>query len=304
MSENWNDKPVYIGGNAKSGTTLLSCLVDNHPDILSLPKEVPFKPVGEYLKPGDTPVRNEKELQDLLSEYICRRFSDLRPYSKQEIETSLVLFENYISECNKPKTLKQVYENICHAIIKAFPHIEPPIYRWSFKNVGKRTYRHFLETYPEGKVLHIRRNPYSWILSRITSLKRKGRPISQFNLLTMYKAIRDWKKHEMHAVDIQNKYGKDKVAIIPYEQLVEKPEETMGRVWSFLEVHNYDEKLDPSFFMRSTSPDTARSSGGGIYTEAIDDWKNRLYSHVKMIVKFVAGNTYNKGHVLSGHNGT
>ncbi len=289
MNKNWQEYPIYISGNAKSGTTLLACLIDNHPEIFCIPKEVPFKPLGELLKPGDISPQNPPMLLDQLDRYVETTYAKLKPFTPEETTRNLAAFKSLIAARQNPLDLPDVYRTITESLVEAYGFQNQPFIKWSFKNVGKKTYHQFLDTYPHGKIVHIRRNPYGWILSRITSLQKKKRKVSQFSLLFIYRALRDWQRFENYADAAQKKYGPERFMIIAYEDLVAQPGQTLDSVWKFLGVSAAGSDLKPMVFKRPTSPDTARTSESAIYTEAVNDWQKQLMPHVKMAVSVMAG---------------
>jgi hypothetical protein len=281
----WAKRPIYVGGNSKSGKTLFASLLDSHPRILCLPKEIPFGPPGVTIKART--VKNEEELLDRLVDCVRRDYRELDILDEKMRAEAIARFDGQIEHAIVDDW-RSVYSTLVTCISQAYHLQNSEFARWSFENCAKRTYHIFLESYPLGKVLHVRRDPRSWILSRIDTLLRKRVPrvkASQKSPLYVYRAIRDWLKFEHYADSIGSRFGAARFRVVSYEDLVFDPAKTMNAVWDFLALPP-PPRLGPSIFKHSVKAD-----GGPIaevYRRLAVDWSERLHLPARLLIEVMA----------------
>lgn len=218
------DKPVFICGNMKSGTTLLLTLLDGSDQMLVLPgdsyliywageigrksaKEVISRWFFKMISPaGQKPFwflgRNEKDYRDLL--YYSRYFLEETKLGISSFPAAV-----FCAHPNPP-------ENIRYWVEKT-PHNEGRI-------------RQILKLYPEARFINILRDP----LENITSLKRFSKFREWEREAFVRRKVSAIKMNFKFASDNLKKLGSQKYKIIKYEDLTGDCRTVMKGVCGFL----------------------------------------------------------------------
>jgi hypothetical protein len=229
-------KPVFICGLEKSGTTLLTQLLDSHPNLLVWPTD------GYYFKDIDKWDRNEFLK---IARYWTQRL--ITPTGKPPfwfIGETYKNFEKFL------QYLKFFLENshydvfVCmlFSIYAVNDGLLKPITYW----VEKSTFNslrapRILQKYPEAKFIQIIRNP----LTNIASYKQYVLQIGKGNF-SVNKVVQLMKSLLLAARINQNRLGDSQYHIVKYEDLVAKPKETLLKISAFLNIPFHEVLLVPT----------------------------------------------------------
>lgn len=224
-----NNRPIFIVGAPRSGTTLLQFRLRNHPRI-SLPTGESHFIIPLYVHQStfnnlDTPEGIKKVLRLIQTK------------SKEFVETDLhgikfdidalanVLHKN---KCDTiPKIISWLFEKNAEGEGKARWGDKTPYYLMHLPKL--------LEWWPDAQIIHIIRDGRDVALSL---LERKH----DFFVYNFYIAAREWCKYIEVGRHIGQKLAKDQYLEIKYETLISSPEETMKIVCKFLD-EEYTEDL-------------------------------------------------------------
>lgn len=253
MNEQLKNRPVILMGYPKSGTTLLTSLLDGHPQLLVFPEELKSFSYSEKYIYSDSklsPLEWAKKLtydshiqfEDQLSGKIK---GDVRNYS----DLDLNLYKKKLSE---RLSLARTEKEVLLAVIESFydiDHSDKSDKRaWVQKTA--RTYLYFPllhEWFGDNLVcLHMKRDPYdncaSW--RKMSSL-----PIENI--------IRDWKISNSVA-DMARKKIKN-YHFIQYEDLVLNPEKVMHQVCDWIGISFDKSLLQPTLNGKTWGGNSAHS---------------------------------------------
>ncbi len=218
-----NDSPIFISLLYRSGSTLLSLILDQSKEINSTSDTIHFmrhsinqyKPIEKNYKNliEDTCSRiKEKWNFNLSSESVINRLYNHTTISQSAIYDSLVrTFLNLNDE-----------ETWCDRTAVAWEQI--PV---------------FLNLFPKGKAIHIYRDPRAVLLSfkKYTFLKGNAYLDSIFASSAMLNFLK------------QPEIAKDhRILLIKYEDLVSNPESEIKNICSFLEIDFENSMLDVASF--------------------------------------------------------
>lgn len=238
--------PFFIVGCARSGTTLLRTMLDNHPDV-AIPVESLF--IIDYLR-----VREQVNLERV-KKLILKEF-EFREWQVSISQDELDQF-NTVGEI-----IRYLHEVYVKSREKRF---------WGQKT--PRFIRHGLllkEVYPDARFIHIRRDP------RAVANSLQNSNVHSSN---HYFGAKRWLRDVTAGQDLKRDLPDD-VLEISYEQLVSDPQATLREVTQFLNLSYTDTMLE----QRKSSSDEYSGYFSGIHSnlskslqkDRIDAWRDVL----------------------------
>lgn len=219
----------HILGVGRSGTTLLTVLLNNHSKV-SVSPEVYFELFFEnaFLKKKEF---GEKEI-GLISEFISE-FSKLQPFIGWEFKKEL------INEIIKDPENCKDYGVLCKKIHRAFISKEKDYKDISIQLSKNPSYTLFwkklLKINPEARFIAVIRDYRGNILSRKQSIHLRSGEI-------IYNCLR-WNYFNNKLLQLIKKHP-EKVCVIRYEDLVEDPEKLCLKICEFLGIQFEKTMLD------------------------------------------------------------
>lgn len=263
----------FIAGQAKSGTTLLVALLDNHPQLLVLPEETAYFPTvltkfGQRSRREQFAYLTRDSLANVLFGGPCKWGK--RDYSYFPTAELLSRFEQdaFAPENAQKDLLVLLLESYAKVVGRPLDSIS----RWVEKTPANRRYlpqiRH---RYPHAKILLTMRDPRAILAAQIAL--EKTRKLRRFSI---YYCISHWREAAANALRAQT----DSL-VVPYEQLVLETEATMRKVCAFLEIEfNQATTLTPTkagkFWEGNSAAETEFAE---ISREPLTRWENELTEH-------------------------
>jgi hypothetical protein len=213
--------PILLTGVYRSGTTILSCMLDAHPEINFTYGSVNY--LRWFVKKNVSPV-NYKDIVLETQSRLQKRFGKVIDYEK---------IVNLI-ESSK--------EDISHRLI--YSSIMQGFFDFSEKMLGERILLEwtnvpaFLEMYPDGKVLHIIRDPRDVLASYKGMTWESG-----YRYLDAIFACMDSMDH---CIQYKKTLPKRKYYAVSYESLVRNPEHELKNICAMLGVEYSEKMMDKS----------------------------------------------------------
>ena len=248
------NRPVFIVGSHKSGTTLLQRLLDGHPELFALPIEGHFFEWSGFevqypLRPTRRAGADLAERARLLMEQFAehqRRIKDdevpksgaTRGFRGYDISTVRSFMERIEVES---------IQDLCVAYLQALyfgVEGEPPPghVRLVEKSVENAEFVPFLKLmFPEARFLHVIRNPYTTHAS-IRAHRAGSSPLSFPFIGPSVRALEHTYRTLLQNMDLT---GSD-YKVVRYETLVADSRGAMGEVADFLDVSWSDDLLKPT----------------------------------------------------------
>src|SRR6266851_9215711 len=233
-SENllFDQRACFVAGQAKSGTTLLVALLDNHPELLVLPEETAYFPtVLTKYAPRGRRAQFDYLTRDSLSNVLfggpCKWGK--RSYSAFRREKFLQTFERAAFD---PANAQ---EDLLVLMVKAYAAtLERPldtIGRWVEKTPANRNHiPAILARFPHAKILVTVRDPRAILAAQIAL--EKTRKTGRFST---YYVIAHWRVAARLAKRVLE--GDTPGLVVPYEQLGCEPARMMEKVCTYLEIN-------------------------------------------------------------------
>ncbi len=261
----------FIVGNSRSGTTLISRILKNHPEIYVLNETHFFEEFSSEMETFSD--LSEKQLYRLVNRMLTIQRKDY--YRKAE-------YEEYPEESlNILCDYEKVGSGDFASLNKAFFLYEAS--RQSKKKAGDQTPRHvfyvddIFAMYSQAKVIHMVRDPRAVLFSQkkkwASGLRRKQPLFEVIRTLMNYHPITMsvlWSKAVTAGMIAQKKYGDNKIKTVFFENFVNMPAETTQDVCRFLDAEFFPDMLDVSVELSAT---TEQEGQKGVARSVADQWK-------------------------------
>jgi hypothetical protein len=270
----FDQRACFIAGQAKSGTTLLVALLDNHPELLVLPEETAYFPtvLTKYAPRGrraQFDYITKESLSNVLFGGPCKWGK--RDYSYFPTAHFLQTFEQMAFDpVNAERDLLVIMlEGYAATLGRSLDSIT----RWIEKTPANRKYLPAIHSrFPHAKILVTMRDPRAIFTAQIALEKTR-----QLGTFSTYYCISHWR--DVAKVVLRARHcGDTTLFVLPYEKLVLEPGEWMKKACAFLEIE-YDPAivLTPTkagkFWEGNSATETAFSR---ISTEPLTRWQSDL----------------------------
>ncbi|HEY9197912.1 MAG TPA: sulfotransferase [Gammaproteobacteria bacterium] len=281
MSQNDLQRPIFVVGTPRSGTTLMAKILNRHSHIF-MPGETHFflDIYAQRGQLGELPDKDAaaKVLSRLATLY--RRYNE--PADQQRIDQ--ILANPALSE--RMRAALDGYRNAFSTFMEIQTEVEKKS-RWG-NNAPKDLFYvdDVLEFYPDAYFIVCIRDPRDFLKSysgkwKVTAeseadrLKRLYHPVVTSML---------WKASMRRVMAIRSKVSRDRLIEIPYEALVSEPEPVLRRICAFL-----GEVFEPEMLNVTFSNSSDQSAQPGIYAASVASWKAQLSAEEVWIAQKLAG---------------
>jgi hypothetical protein len=238
----------------RSGGTLLSQLVDGHPELHAHPHELKIGYPTKYTWPkidlSDDP---NKWLETLFEYSVLSHFKKGYKKEKKREDAFLFLFLpsvqreiflDYVGSIDS-LTLRDVFDGYMTSYFGAWLNNQNSYGQKKFITgftarlaMSSDNMESFFEIYPDGRLFSIIRDPKNWYPSAIRHKPRVCRGIRD--------GVDLWKKSAQAMLRNKDRYG-DRVCILTFEDLIIKTESVMSFLAELLEIKFEDILLEPTF---------------------------------------------------------
>jgi hypothetical protein len=236
-----SQRPVFVCGVHRSGTTLVRNLLDGHPELAVLPSEGTYYTTLEF-KLHNLP-ENEKAAF-LGTEWLRRLANPINqpPYwllgRSLDSGSPYVDFARYFMAWQQVVNAGKSGQRLHIAIVLAYASCTGNLNAklWVDKTpTNERFLTRIWQEMPDAKIVHIIRDPVATITSR-----KKMEPLLNFR-----RTLLDLKMSYMVAV-VQSQLCDPGYLLIHYEDLCENPEPVIKRLASFLDIDIADVLKQPT----------------------------------------------------------
>lgn len=275
-------RPLFVAGHAKSGTTLLTALLDGHPELVVFPEETRF--FGLLLPAIREGWDPEEVLELLYSETGVRHIGN-----RVEWKGAGVRDYSFIDETGYRKGVRRRWRDADHsapALLKAIVfeyaiRADLDLHRavwWVEKTPGNEgSHRNIANLFPAARLLYMVRDPRA----NFASCKRMHIDLHDDQSYSPGRFLYTWTGSLRAAESARRRSGRPpgatELRTVPYEYLVRDPEAEIGAVARWLGISEKDCLLDPSRGGRSWGGNSMYGERfSGISTDSLDRWKDYL----------------------------
>ena len=238
----FDERACFIGGQAKSGTTLLRALLDGHPELLALPQDTDYfstvlTKFGHESRRAQFDYLTKQSYAKIL--FGGRQRADKHDYSDFPQEKFLEIFERTAFDpANADRDLLVLLMQ-SYAELLGVPLDR--VKRWVEKTPANRNYiPAIFSRFPQAKLLVTMRDPRAIMASQI-ALKEKVKE----RRFSIYYVIDHWRAGAKLALQIRQ--GEVPGFVAKYEDLVCDPAAMMKQICDYLDI-----SFDPEVAIRPT----------------------------------------------------
>jgi hypothetical protein len=267
---------IFITGASRSGTTLLSFVLRNHPDVFGL-RELQY--FGEAWDPRSATrhlprARAIAAAADMLARQQQGVLAARTGEPQRRAATELV--DALGAEASDPAALfAATAYALAQAGGKSIPCEQTPRYVFYA--------RALLDIYPQAHVVHMLRDPRAVMASQKMRWRRRqlaadGAAVPRYQSLRVwvnyhpYTVARLWSQATAAALALE---GHPRVTLLRFEDLVQQPEATVQRLCERLELA-YDARMLDVGQVNSSHQSAAGGARRGLHATAIDQWRKIL----------------------------
>jgi len=267
-----NERPIFVIGAQRSGTTLLRYILSSHPRIY-IPPESNFIPRYFGSEPRGTFSRNQSiEIMKGIQNY--RTFFKDWKHERPDPVT-LVDSLQYLTPANLLNTLYIQYASYYDA------------QRWGDKSPIYSDYVELInEIFPQAQFIHIIRDGRDVVLSMLKSYQT-----IRFFYFDIYYAARIWKERVNKARIAGNRIGPEKYYEVRYEDLTSSPANEIRNICQYLGEDFFENMTAPY----STAADFHHSIGihsgtrKPLNTGSVGKWKTSMSLKDQRVFNSIAG---------------
>jgi hypothetical protein len=279
------DRPVFICGHPKSGTSLLRNLLDFHPQLVVYPEESRFfrnylplalnAPAAERIELAKKHLIHifQWNLENPPAHQVGFLDRDYSWISYSQVETRL---ETRI----KQEHTRHLGDYLSAAIL-AFGDITSPPDADPIWWVEKTPYNEYFADqifswWPEARCIHVLRDP----CDNYASYRRKQTDWQPEFFAT------NWMKSTEAGVRNQNKYGKDRYWMLRFEDIAKQPEKFLGQLLGFLSIEDHPALRTPTRAGLNWQGNSMfNETFAGISTTPVGRWQSELTRNEAAVIQ-------------------
>ena len=238
----FDQRACFIAGQAKSGTTLLAALLDNHPELLVLPQETAYFPtvLRKYRDAGRR-AQFDYLTKDSFSRVLFGGEPKWREHEYKNFPQAKffgtferIAFDPANSERDLLGLLAEAYAATMEVPLET-------IQRWIEKTPANRNHvDEIFQRFPKAKLLVTLRDPRAILATQIALEKTR-----QTRRFSVYYVVAHWRAAAKLAGRIRA--GNVPGLLVPFERLVSDPAAMMRTVCDYLEI-----RFDPDVVLKPT----------------------------------------------------
>jgi len=252
-------------------------MLDWHPSVLSLPREMPFLKQA-FQKNAETYFRykfaNEKKEKQGVYFFKSKQDENLLMLKKRlgykaPTKINTALFKKYYLKKIRTYFLGHILQKVCNAVGFALLNSSNKIKKRYRKypaylvvknpSISETFARQIAYAIPEARFIHIIRDPIS---RQISTHKLKEKLFNEKNENRAHAEISLWAQSTRLAIENEKNIGKDKYKVICFENLLNNPEKILKDILHGINIKKSKLLLKPTMLGMATSPNSSFASVG------------------------------------------
>lgn len=270
------NKPIFILGAHKSGTTLLRNLLDGHPDLFVIPVEThPFQmaraKVMYALRRTSSKNITVDQIKSNFSEWMKHllKSNDIKGGGLVDENWDLKKFDQYLQDSDST-TLPDLFEDYFKATYYALTSEPiPDGVRIVEKSVENMEFvAELINMFPDAKFVHIVRNPYANLVSIRKYKTKSGYPNLTDGLKSLWQAEYFLEKN-LRLID--------NYFVVKYEDLVLDTLISTQNIAEYLELEFTDSFLTPTVFSKPCQNNSMYNiKETGVFSGSLKNWEKEI----------------------------
>jgi hypothetical protein len=280
------DRPIFICGHPKSGTSLLRGVLDSHPQVITYPEETSFfrrylpkaqgKSLEEKFALSDQYIThifewNAANPPEHQKDYPGRDYSDI-PVAQVRAELRKLTAERFDHEGDMLSAAVLAFGKVTGTWTDASLHwVEKTPFNEHFVN-------QIFAWWPEALCIHVVRDPRD----NFASYRRKQEQ------WTARQFAVSWRRSTRAGLKNQQRHGKDKYMLIRYEDFTNDPEAMIKSLCAFMGISADASMLTPKRGGRSWQGNSMFSEKfESISSTPVGRWKDSLSSEELVMLETI-----------------
>jgi hypothetical protein len=277
----------------RSGGSMLSQLFDGHPEVHAHPYELKVGYPKKYIWPeirlkGSPKQWFEILFEDIVVEHLHFGYKKMSKYKDSFLFAFLpfvqrTIFLNYLNSVGT-KTQRSVFDAYMTSYFGAWINNQNRLGQKKIVTaftprlaMTEKNMKCFFNTYPEGRLISIVRDPKNWFPSATRHQLNKYGDIRH--------ALDQWVENAKSMVKNKRTYG-DRVCILTFEDLIRRTESTMHYLAGFLNIGFDSILLTPTFNRIPIKPNTSfKVEKPGIMNSALERYKTLSQEEIAIITE-------------------
>lgn len=293
----FRNSPIFICGHPKAGTSLLRSILDSHPEIVVYPEETSF--FRRYLPMAEG--RDQEQKINLAARYLIHIFQwNLTNPPEHQAGFKDRDYSGISFTAVKEEMAKAVKDQFGHdgdmlsAVMTAFGkvtgRITPRTRYWLEKTPYNERYAdRIFNWWPEARCIHVVRDPRD----NYVSYRRKHPDWTPEFFAS------NWQTSTAQGQRNLKKFGEDRYWLVTYEDFVQKPDETIAHLCSFLGISDDSALRQPTRDGREWKGNSMWSDQfSQISSAPVGRWVESLKPHEVYLIQSLA----KKGMAAMGYN--
>ncbi|RMH72112.1 MAG: sulfotransferase [Gemmatimonadetes bacterium] len=276
--------PVFVGGLPRTGTSLITSLLDGHPQLIVCQDELSY--FRKFL-PQFRRQQTEIDKINFAKQYFLNQFDPENHYYRKylshiSIDKIHQLFSDELTK--RENTEKDIIEAYFIAYGTASNSLTPATLRWVEKTPLVEQYAPTIfRWWEDTKFIHLIRDPRDLLATYNRRAKKRNRP--QPSIATVSYV---WLKCVNYAIQNEKKFGSDRYLILYYEKFVSNPEIYVKKIVDFLNITENECLLTPTkgggkVPWRGNSSN--RTEFTGISPVSVGKWKSDLHPNDVLLME-------------------
>lgn len=267
-------QPIFIVGNSRSGTTLLSHILNRNKDVYSFNELHFFEKIVSLYHCKDVLTINEAIILGAKLMAAARKGQICIKYFHNYInETKDLLSKSNVGQFTAIEIYKTILLYETQINNKTIPCEQTPNYIYYIGEI--------LDLIPSARFIQMKRDPRDVLLSRKNKWKQHKQKSKR--KIPIRESLRTWASYHPvltsklwnSAIKAGNKFiGDNRVMIINFEALTLNPESVIRDLCGFLKIEFHKDMLDVPKSKSPTFGNTVLKAG--ISKKAVGRWKNML----------------------------
>jgi hypothetical protein len=283
----WRQKPLILCGHRKTGTTLLSSLLDSHPQLCVFPPDSGFF-YGYYPVYDSGEYSDDEKKQRIIDVLFYNFKNDLERWTNLKLDHQ-ALAATYLErmrgkECSPERLLSEAI----FAFQDTFGDSNASLKRWVEKTTSTEIYaEEVFQWFPDAKMIHVIRDPRDNFASLKSGWAKRYQKFND-SLERLQQSMIDRGLLGMKLAGLNlERYGEQRYKVILYENLTGNPQEEMENFCKFAEIEFDDILLRPSYFGQ---PWAGNNFDGLSFdkpsTVNVGRWRERITDHEAALIEF------------------
>lgn len=292
------DKPIFIVGLTRSGSTLWHNIITQNPEILRLGAMLFFNPWRK-----DFRYFIRKEVGDLSIEKNIGKMINLIFSSENIRGITRTFFQIDIKDVNDPHLKKILYNKILESdksLESIFKILIEEVTRFRGYSrccmkfpVYVNSVPKLIQWYPKCKIIHITRDPRAMALSRTNDMGGTKKIIEKYPFMSFFikkfmiffvviQYIWTSKLHHKYKKNLRNYY------LFRFEDLLSEPKKVLKEICKFAEIDFVPEMLEPQ--KGNEKGQTSSLTGDkqeGFDKKAAYRWETRISTFEKIVISLL-----------------